>query len=175
MFPMGFSVSASAVILFTSILLVASNLYLAWENSYVQIKDAEEDWYDLKIFRMNTRLNLTSYSYVVGADHYNLTLTVENKGNTLNPNYWTGIYDGNYVALSNTATADDNVELLSSVEYLLPSENIPIKVASIPLNTHQHTLWVFVENGCGLGVKWHYNGSIVIVDGTSWICPTEVS
>ncbi|EHR77506.1 flagella [Thermococcus litoralis DSM 5473] len=170
---MGFSVSASTAILFTSILLIVSNLYLAWENSYVQVKDAERYWYDLKISRLSTKLNLASHSYAIGSDHYNLTLTIENNGNTVNVDYWSGIYDGNYVTLFNVA--DDNIGFLSSSEYLLPSESTSLNITFIPLTTSQHTLWIFVGNGCGLGVKWHYNGSAVLIDTTSWVCPSEVT
>ncbi|MCD6188658.1 MAG: flagella [Thermococcus sp.] len=170
---MGFSVSASTAILFTSILLVLSNLYIAWENSYVQVKDAEEYWYDLRISRLSTRLNLTSYSYAIGSNHYNLTLTIENNGNTVNVGYWSGIYDGDYVTLSDVA--DDDVGFLSPLEYLLPGESISLNITFIGLDNSQHTLWIFIGNGCGLGIKWHYNGSDVLIDTTSWTCPSEVT
>ncbi|RLG44486.1 MAG: flagella, partial [Thermoproteota archaeon] len=137
---MGFSVSASTAILFTSILLVLSNLYIAWENNYVQVKDAEGYWYDLRISRLSTRLNLTSYSYVIDSNHYNLTLTIENNGNTVNVGYWSGIYDGDYVTLSDVV--DDNVGFISSLEYLLPGEDISLNVTFIGLDSSQHTLWI---------------------------------
>ncbi|ASJ11161.1 hypothetical protein A3L12_07555 [Thermococcus sp. P6] len=162
---MGFSVSASAAILFTSILLSLSVLYPAWYNAYSQVKDAEKYSHDLEISRISSKLDLENYTSVVNPDStYNITFVIRNDGLTLTPSYWTIVYDG-----------APRPALTPSQRYLLPGENITINVTGIPLNGEPHVIWIFTENGCGLRVEWYDNGTNAIVDATGWACPREVS
>ena len=174
---MGFSVSASAAIIFISFLIAASTLYTAWDNTYTNVQAAREYWYDLKTSRINTLvgLNATLSTYAVdnGANTYNVTFYIQNSGNTQYLPHWSGIYDGKYVTLYNVS--DDNVGWDSDYTYLLPSETANLTVADITLDSTQHNLTIVFGNGCWLRLSWYYNGTTVLLAPPAKGCPTEVS
>jgi len=172
---MGFSVSASAAIIFISFLMVAGTLYTAWDNAYARVQAAQEDWYSLRLNQLNTlsSLNAELSSLRNTTTYYNLTLAIQNNGVTTYVPHWNGVFDGRVVTLYNIS--DDNVGFLSDYTYLLPGENALLNVTHIPLNENPHTLNVVFGNGCWIMFDWYYNTTtntvhIVISRG----CPTEV-
>ncbi|BAD84234.1 archaeal flagella-related protein F [Thermococcus kodakarensis KOD1] len=173
---MGFSVSASAAIIFISFLIAASTLYTAWDNTYTTVQAAREDWYELKLSQLNTLVGLNAsvgeYSVSITNGYYNVTLYIQNSGDTLYVSGWSAIYDGKYATIYDVS--DDNVGLLDYRPYLLPSESVPINVTNIKSDSTVHNLTVVFENGCWLRMSWHYTGSSVVLDGTSEGCPAEV-
>lgn len=171
---MGFSVSASAAIIFISILLAASTLYSAWDNSYTRVQAAREDWYDLKLSQLNTFVDLNSSlgSVSIGVATYNITLYIQNYGPTLYVPHWTGVYDGNLITLSDVG--DDGIGFLGDYTYVLPGESIQLNVTNIALNNNVHRLYIFFENGCWVAFSWYYDNTNVQVR-TGRGCPTEVS
>ncbi|KUH33714.1 flagella [Thermococcus celericrescens] len=174
---MGFSVSASAAIIFISFLIAASTLYTAWDNSYANVRAAQDEWYNLRLSQLNTRfvLNGSTGTYLVDNtnNYYNVTFHLEDRGITLYAPHWTGIYDGKYVTLYNVS--DDNVGFLGDYTYVLPGDVIYVNVTYIPLDSTPHALKTVFENGCYFVIGWYYNGSAVVVDYTSTGCPLEVS
>ncbi|NJE60323.1 flagella [Thermococcus sp. 21S7] len=172
---MGFSVSASAAIIFISFLLAASTLYAAWDNSYSNVRAAQDDWYELKVSRLNTLLGLNASlgSVSWGSGYYNLTLYVQNSGETQYLPHWSGVYDGDYVTLYNIS--DDNVGWAENYTYLLPGETANLNVTNVGEDGKLHNLTIIFANGCWLRLSWHYNGTAVLLDGQSRGCPTEVS
>jgi len=169
---MGFSVSASAAIIFISFLIAATTLYTAWDNSYSEVRAAQEDWYEKKLSQLNTLVN-ASIGAAIADNYYNVTFHIENLGMTQYLPHWSAIYDGSYVTIYNVS--DDNVGFLSDYTYLLPSQVVYLNVTNIPLNTTEHSLMVTFGNGCWLRLSWHYNGTDVVLDSESRGCPTEVS
>lgn len=178
---MGFSVSASAAIIFISFLMVAVTLYNAWDNVYAEVQAAQEDWYNLKLSQLNTLSSLdiqkSSVSTGTGSsgDYYNLTLAIQSNGVTLYVPHWSGTYDGKLVTLYNVD--DDNVGFLSNdYTYLLPGDSVQLNVTYIPLNETRHTLNVVFGNGCWVRFSWYYNTTDnAVYVNTSRGCPTEVS
>jgi len=174
---MGFSVSASAAIIFISFLIAASTLYTAWDNSYNNVQAAREDWYNLRLSQLNTflDLNATLGSAAIGNTTYNVTWYIQDNGITMNANYWNSIYDGYYKTIYNVS--DDNVGFLENYTYVLPGETVLLNVTNIPLDQTKHNLTVVFENGCWLRISWHYNSTdgVVYVDSRATGCPTEVS
>ncbi|WP_010477653.1 flagellin [Thermococcus zilligii] len=173
---MGFSVSASAAIIFISFLIAASTLYTAWDSSYSDVQAAREDWYNLRLSQLNTLVGLDSslgvYRHSSGTDYYNVTFYIKNSGLTMHVPDWSGVYDGKYVTLKDVN--DDNVGFIGNYTYVLPGETLLLNVTRIPLNQSQHTLTIVLENGCWLRLSWHWNGSTVLLDGQSKGCPAGV-
>ncbi len=172
---MGFSVSASAAIIFISFLIAASTLYTAWDNSYNNVQAAREDWYNLRLSQLNTLfdLNATLGNVTVGSTTYNITWYLRDSGITMDVRHWSSIYDGYYKTIYNVS--DDNVGFLENYTYVLPGETLLLNVTNIPLTQTRHNLTVVFENGCWLHLSWHWNGSIILLDDDSRGCPTEVS
>jgi flagellar protein FlaF len=174
---MGFSVSASAAIIFISFLIAASTLYTAWDNSYSNVQAAREEWYNLRLSQLNTLvdLNATLGTFIVGSTTYNVTWYLQDSGITMNVREWSSIYDGYYRTIYNVS--DDNVGFLRDYTYVLPGETVLLNVTNIPLDQTQHNLTVIFENGCWLGISWHYDSTdrTVHLDGLATSCPTEVS
>ncbi|GAB6134691.1 flagella [Thermococcus henrietii] len=173
---MGFSVSASAAIIFISFLMMAGTLYTAWDNAYANVQAAREYWYNLKLSQLNTlsSLNAKNSSVSTGTTYYNITLAIRSNGITLYVPHWSGTYDGKLVTLYNVN--DDNVGFLSNYTYLLPGGEVLLNVTYIPLDSTHHTLNVVFGNGCWVRFNWYYNtttNSVYVT--TSRGCPTEVS
>jgi len=79
-FPLGFSVSGSAAIVFVGIFLAFSTAYTASANGFERVNDARSAVDDEALERQNTALAVTNVTYDAGTD----TLTVEavNEGTT---------------------------------------------------------------------------------------------
>ena len=172
---MGFSVSASAAIIFISFLIAASTLYTAWDNSYNNVQAAREDWYNLRLSQLNTflDLNATLGGVTIGSTTYNITWYIQDNGITMDARDWSSIYDGYYKTIYNVS--DDNVGFLENYTYVLPGETLLLNITNIPLTQTRHNLTVVFENGCWLYLSWHWNGSTILLDADSRGCPTEVS
>ena len=174
---MGFSVSASAAIIFISFLVAASTLYTAWNNSYSNVQAAREDWYNLRVSQLNTLIDLNGTVGTATIDNvnnlYNVTLYIQDYGPTMYVKGWSAVYDGYYRTIYNVS--DDDVGFLDDYTYVLPGETLLLNVTNIPLNQDQHNLTVVFDNGCWLRVSWYYNGSTVLVTNRANGCPTEVS
>ncbi|MDK2869882.1 MAG: archaeal flagellar protein FlaF [Pyrococcus sp.] len=173
---MGFSVSASAAIIFISFLGAAITLYAAWDSAYADVKSAQEFWYDLKVSQMSTDIvyNSTPWYVFFSPTTYNLTLVLINTGRTLYAPYWSGVYDGNYITLYNVS--DDNVGFSENYTYILPGDYFQINIVNIPLNTVTHNLTITLENGCWVRLSWYYDEQdrAVFVRPIQKGCPTEV-
>ncbi|ACS34041.1 hypothetical protein [Thermococcus gammatolerans] len=175
---MGFSVSASAAIIFISFLIAAATLYTAWDNSYNNVQAAQEDWYNRRISQLNTLVSLNASLGSATIDnangYYNVTFHIQNSGVTQYLPYWSVVYDGEYRTIYNVS--DDNIGFISDYTYLFPSQVAYLNVTRIPLNTEEHSLVITFGNGCWLRLIWHYNGTDVLLDATPQRgCPTEVS
>ncbi|WP_297553097.1 flagella [Thermococcus sp.] len=178
---MGFSVSASAAIIFISFLMVAGTLYTAWDNAYANVQAAQEYWYEMRLSQLNTLSSLDAENSSVstgtdsgGNQYYNLTLAIQSNGVTLYVPHWSGTYDGKLVTLNNVD--DDNVGFLSDYGYLLPGNSIQLNVTYIPLNENEHSIKITFDNGCWLLINWYYNTTEkVVYVNTSRGCPMEVS
>jgi flagellar protein FlaF len=79
-FPLGFSVSGSAAIVFVGIFLAFSSAYTASANGFERVTDAKSAVDEEALERQNTALSITNTTY----DAANDTLTVEavNEGTT---------------------------------------------------------------------------------------------
>ncbi|WP_297417057.1 flagella [Thermococcus sp.] len=174
---MGFSVSASAAIIFISFLVAASTLYTAWDNSYTNVQAAREDWYNLKLSQLNTLVDLNGTLGAASIDDtdkvYNVTLYIEDYGSTMYVKGWSAVYDGYYRTIYNVS--DDNVGFLKNYTYVLPGDTLLLNVTNIPLDSTHHNLTVIFDNGCWLRIGWYYNGSAVLITDRENGCPTEVS
>jgi len=173
---MGFSVSASAAIIFISFLMVAGTLYTAWDNAYANVRAAREYWYNLRMSQLSTLSavdgRLSSFSNTT--TYYNVTFAVEDGGVTLYAPHWSGVYDGRYVTVYDVG--DDGVGLLSSYTYVLPGDTVLLNVTKIPLDESVHNLTVVFGNGCWVRFSWYYNTTSKAVHVShSTGCPAEVS
>ncbi len=174
---MGFSVSASAAIIFISFLVAFSTLYTAWDSTYSNVQGAREEWYDLRISQLNTLIDLNGTLGQATIDTvnnvYNVTWYIQDYGPTMYVKGWSCIYDGLYKTIYNVS--DDNVGFLEDYTYALPGETLLLNVTNIPLDQTEHNLTVVFDNGCWLRISWHYNGNTVVIDERARGCPTEVS
>jgi len=79
-FPLGFSVSGSAAIIFVGAFLAFSTAYTASANGFERVNDARSDVDDEALERQNTAINVTNATYDDGND--TLTVDVVNEGST---------------------------------------------------------------------------------------------
>ncbi|ASI99660.1 flagellar protein [Thermococcus celer] len=157
---MGFSVSASAAIIFISFLIAASTLYTAWDNSYSSVQAAREDWYSLRLSQLHFDVELLGFLY----NSTDVIITFEYLGQTIS---------GNVVVLHN-GTYVSSVDL----GYLIPNNNYTITVkGGADESGATNTLVLAFDNGCIWGMTYYYNStnSVYDVTGISTQCPTEVS
>lgn len=161
---MGFSVSASAAILFTSILLMASTLYITWENTYYQIMDAKSYWYNLRESQLHFNAKISSLSAVDvdndGLDDLEVNFTY--LGTPIDGTFDV-IFDGGYNQTVNT------------YKYLIPNAGYSYTIINGVKDTNIHTVVQTFANGCVLKFKYQYNGTVVNLLSESVYCPTEVS
>ncbi|RLF78144.1 hypothetical protein [Palaeococcus sp. (in: euryarchaeotes)] len=170
---MGFSVSATFAILFTSALVAFGMLYTSFENTYISVLDASNYHDEAMVNLKNSRLSLNDYTYETNSNVsvYDITFNLTNEGGTLSPDLWNFIYDGN---LNSVDVAVQNKE------YVLPGEWITITVQNVPKTTDIHSLVTVVDNGCSLKIKWQWEwldpnqtqGEAVIISD-AWYCPLE--
>ncbi|MDY7083375.1 MAG: fla cluster protein FlaF [Halobacteria archaeon] len=75
---MGFSVSASTIIIFIGVLVAASLVYNAWTFTQDEIAQAREDAEAKDLAKEHTNINITDTSYDTGTNVY--TVNVSNTG-----------------------------------------------------------------------------------------------
>ncbi|CAI1493189.1 Putative archaeal flagellar protein F [Thermococcus nautili] len=158
---MGFSVSASAAIIFISFLMVAGTLYTAWDNTYTNVQAAQEYWYEMRLSRLHFDVSDIS---VTASGTSDIDVTFKYRGQTL-----TGgiaiLHNGDYV---------------SSVDlgYLIPGKSYTVTVTN-GADTSGNTNYVLLgfDNGCTLLIEYYYDtGTSTYKVGPYYIqCPTEVS
>ncbi|AEC52096.1 putative flagella-related protein [Pyrococcus sp. NA2] len=155
---MGFSVSASAAIIFISFLVSLGTIYIVWENSYSEVQAAREFWYSLR----NSQL------------HFNV-------GNvTVSPYNTTHVYV-NFTYLGQTL--DGKIDVLHNgiyvssvdVSYLIPGESYSIIVPGADTSGSLNHLTLAFDNGCITLVAYYYNGAAYTINSVSIQCPLEVS
>jgi flagellar protein FlaF len=158
---MGFSVSASAAIIFISFLIAASTLYTAWDSSYSNVRAAQDEWYELSLSRLHFNLNNVG---VTASGTSDVNVTFRYLGQSISGGI-TILHNGGYVS-----TVD--------LGYLIPGNDYTVTVAS-GADTSGNLNYVLLgfDNGCTLIVSYHYNttNSNYVVDGYAIQCPTEVS
>ncbi|WP_052696218.1 hypothetical protein [Palaeococcus ferrophilus] len=153
---MGFSVSASAAIIFISFLMAAATVYNAWDNVYAQIKDAESFENNLQLSWVHSRVEIVS----ITSDGTDVTVDYINNGTTLSARYLNIFRDGVY-----SSTLD--------WDYFLPGEINGIIHSSVSDGSHVFE-YVF-DNGCVLRFNFTKSGTSVTLNNQQWYCPTEVS
>lgn len=165
---MGFSVSASAAIIFISFLVAATTLYTAWDNSYTKVQAAREDWYSLYISRIHFDVKVVNLNRVdIDGDGYDdLEINFTYEGNPMK-GVIDVLLDGKY---HHRATS-------STLEYLLPGNTYVLYVQNGVPDTNQHRVVLAFKNGCELLIAYHYSTtqSEVVLDSQAVICPVEVS
>ncbi|CAB50395.1 flagellar protein [Pyrococcus abyssi] len=155
---MGFSVSASAAIILISFLVGLGTLYVAWENSYLEVQAAKEFWYSLRSSQLHFDVGNVSVSYV-NATHVDVTFTY--LGQTLEGKIDV-LHNGIYVS---------SVD----VSYLIPGASYTITVPGGDTSGSLNHLTLAFNNGCITIIAYHYNGTAYVVDSVSIQCPLGVS
>ena len=165
---MGFSVSASAAIIFISFLIAATTFYTAWDNSYTNVQAAREDWYNLRISQLHFDVNVVDLNLVDidgdGNDDLEIDSTYEgNPTKTIID----VLLDGWYYERATSST----------LEYLLPGNTYVLYVQNGVPDTNQHRVVLAFKNGCELLITYHYSTiqSDVVLDSQAVTCPVEVS
>jgi flagellar protein FlaF len=165
---MGFSVSASAAIIFISFLIAVSTLYTAWDNSYSNVQAAREDWYSLRESQIYFNINVTNLNLVDidgdGAD--DLEVVFEYRGQSTRTHIDI-ILDGRY---HEHITSSD-------LKYLIPGITYVLEIQDGVPDTNTHSAVISFGNGCSEKIVYHY-GTIandVILDSQVVYCPLEVS
>ena len=77
---MGFSVSATFAILFTSALVAFGMLYTSFENTYISVLDASNYHDEAMVNLKNSRLSLNDYTYETNSNVsvYDITFNLTN-------------------------------------------------------------------------------------------------
>ncbi|WP_457752872.1 flagellar protein [Thermococcus sp.] len=151
---MGFSVSASAAILFTSILLMASTLYITWENTYYQIMDAKSYWYKIRESQLHFNAKISSLA-AVGTD---LQVNFTYLGTPID-GVFDVIFDGTYN------------QTVASYPYLIPNVEYSYVISGGTSDTLTHNVVQAFANGCVLKFQYQYNGTTVNLLSQSVYCP----
>ncbi|WP_297469136.1 flagellar protein [Thermococcus sp.] len=158
---MGFSVSASAVIIFISFLMAASTLYIAWDNAYTDVQAAQEYWYEMSLSRLHFNIDNVS---VIASGTSDVNITFRYLGQSISGGI-TILHNGNYVS-----TVD--------LGYLIPDNNYTVTVTN-GADTSGSTNYVLLgfDNGCTLLVSYYYNttSSKYVVADYAIQCPMGVS
>ncbi|WP_048058242.1 flagellar protein [Pyrococcus yayanosii] len=155
---MGFSVSASAAIIFISFLLALGALYVAWENSYSEVVSAKDYWYSLRLSQINFKIGSISI-LPYNTTHVNLTFVFE--GQTI-PGNVDIIFNGIY-----SNSVDFN--------YLIPGDSYSLLFPGADTSGNLNHVSLAFANGCQLIITYHYNGTNYVIDSSSTQCVMEVS
>ncbi|QDA31869.1 flagellar protein [Thermococcus indicus] len=158
---MGFSVSASAAIIFISFLVAATTLYTAWDNSYANVQAAREDWYNLRLSQVHFDVGNVG---VVASGTSDVTVTFTYMGQTIT---------GNVVVLHNGSYASS-----ADLGYLIPNDNYAVTVnGGADTSGIANYAALGFDNGCILLVTYHYDTATgeYVTDAYSVQCPLEVS
>jgi flagellar protein FlaF len=163
---MGFSVSASAAIIFISFLIAASTLYTAWDNSYNNVQAAREDWYSLRESQLHFNANVTYLERLdADGDGYSDDLQVNFTylGTPLSGDM-DGIVDGKYIGEINLG-------------YFIPGSTYTYYITNAFPDTNPHYVYQAFDNGCILWFEYQYSssGTGVTLLAQGKYCPAEVS
>ncbi|SDZ83854.1 flagellar protein FlaF [Haloplanus vescus] len=123
-FPLGFSVSGSAAIIFVGLFLAFSTAYTASANGFERVSDATAAVDDQTLERQNTALNVTTATYDAGNE--TLIVDVVNEGSTsLSVNATDLVVDNTY----RTDFAVRSVDGDNSTSLWLPGERLHLEVS----------------------------------------------
>lgn len=170
---MGFSVSASAAIIFISFLVAVSTLYTAWDNSYSSVQAAREDWYSLR------ESQLHFYPYVAALN----LVDRDNDGNN---------DDVQVVIVYRGTPIDNGIDIVVDgvyrtrlypayggtlvAEYLIPSGvYVWYFIDGADTAGESYQIYQTFANGCTLWFQYQFNGTDVNLLDQGTYCPTEVS
>lgn len=118
---MGFSVSASAAIIFAAMFISMGMLYPAVANGAERVGDARADSADVLLDQQNTAIDLVNVSYDSGSE--TLTVVVDNTGTTdLTLDATDLVVNNSYVTPSSTTVAGD-----VTTDLWLPGERLTIE------------------------------------------------
>ncbi|EEB74197.1 flagellin FlaF [Thermococcus sp. AM4] len=166
---MGFSVSASAAIIFISFLIAATTLYTAWDNSYNNVQAAQEDWYNLRVSQVHFSINVIDLNRVdIDGDGYDDLEIDFTYGGIPTKTVIDVLLDGVY---HNRVTS-------SKLKYLIPGNSYAIYVQNGVPDTNSHRVILAFKNGCKLIIQYHYSttqGDVVLDSQPVTTCPVEVS
>lgn len=137
---MGFSVSASAAIIFLSAFMAFGMLYPAVANGYEQVTESHADATDRDLAQQNTAIQLSNTSYADG----NLSVDVENAGTTALSVEATDVLVNNTYrsAVSSQVEGDANTDLW------LPGETLTVTVSAA---SNDGRVTVVTEHGVSAG------------------------
>ncbi|RLF87556.1 flagellar protein [Thermococci archaeon] len=159
---MGFSVSASAAIVFISFLIAVGTLYTAWDNTYSEVQAAREFWYSLKLSQLNFKIGDVSVS--PSTNNSNVDLTFKFLGQTI-PGRVDILHNGVYVDFTD-------------LNYLIPGNDYTVTIpGGADTSGSSNQVVLAFDNGCTLLVTYHYDtaNGVYVVDSASTQCPVEVS
>jgi len=124
-FPLGFSVSGSAAIVFVGIFLAFSTAYTASANGFERVSDATSAVDEESLERQNTALSIANTTYDAGND--TLSVNVTNEGTTaLSVNATDLLVDNTYRDdYTVRRVAGDN-----STDLWLPGERLHLEVSA---------------------------------------------
>lgn len=137
---MGFSVSASAAIIFIGFVVAFTTLYPVAANGLERVTDAREDVNDRALDRQNTAIELANTSY----DNGTLTVEVNNTGTTE-----LSVSETDLLVDNTHWTGDRSVEGDSDTDVWLPGETLTITVENLSMSPER--VKVVTENGVEAG------------------------
>lgn len=122
---MGFSVSASAAIIFVGLVVAFTTVYPAVDNGFERVSAAREDSEDDLLATQNTAIELANVSYDGGND--TLTVEVNNTGSTALSLADTDLLVDNEYREGNTSVDGD-----AETDVWLPGETLTFEVSVSP-------------------------------------------
>jgi flagellar protein FlaF len=163
---MGFSVSASAAIIFISFLVAASTLYTAWDNSYTNVQAAREGWYSLRESQLHFNAEMTYLERLdADGDGYSDDLRVD------------FVYAGTQQLGNIDIMIDGSYIRELDFDYFIPGSTYTYYIYNAFPDANPHYVYQAFDNGCILWFEYQYSSSgtgvTLLAEGT--YCPTEVS
>lgn len=128
---MGFSVSASAALVFAGLLIAFGMWHTAASNSFEQVSEARSDRADATLDEKNTAIVIDEATYTTGTPTGTLTVNATNEGSTaLSLNHTDLLIDNAYRSgWQGGATVNaDTVDSESETDLWLPGETVTIEV-----------------------------------------------
>ena len=139
---MGFSVSASAAIVFVGFVVAFTTLYPVAANGFERVTDARDDAGDRALERENTAIDHLNVSYDDATD--TLTVNVTNTGTTeLSVEHTDLLVDNTY--WSGTRSVDGRTD----TDVWLPGETLTVTVENVTMTPDRVT--VVTDHGVSVG------------------------
>lgn len=139
---MGFSVSASAAIVFVGFVVAFTTLYPVAANGFERVNDARSDSEERALERENTDVELANVSYDAGADE--LTVRVNNTGTTdLSVNDTDVLVDNTHWVGTRSVDGD------ASTDVWLPGETLTVTISNVTIEPNRVT--VVADHGVSVG------------------------